>query len=70
MSIIVGRTSVHNEENSLEYLLNDKREYREFESKQEAMEFVRENVFPDSTDEELEGYFVFIEAKDLLNPEK
>jgi hypothetical protein len=70
MAVIIGRPINNVFINGLEYLLDDKGEYKEFSDKQEAMEFVRENVFPDSTDEELEGYFTFVEVTDVLNPEK
>jgi hypothetical protein len=46
--------------NGLEYLLNQEgTDYMYFKNKEEARNFLRENVFPDSTDEELEDYFMF-----------
>lgn len=64
--IVVGRAINGVGINGLEYLLDPENDndYMKFENTDAAKEFLREHAFPDSTDEELEGYFTFLAEED------
>lgn len=72
MPIVVGRPINGISVNGLEYLLDENTDsgFMTFETKEKALEFVRENVFPDATDEELNNYFTFREESDVVKEEK
>ena len=64
--IVVGRPISGVSINGLEFLLTDDRQdYLKFKDVPEAKGFLRENAFPEATDEELEDYFQFLEESDV-----
>jgi hypothetical protein len=59
--LVIGRPINDTSINGLEFLLDGPDgEYMTFDTEQLALEFVRENVFPEATDEELKDYFTFM----------
>lgn len=59
--IIVGRPQGGISLNGLEFLLDGPDgNYMKFENKEAAKEFLREQAFPEATDQELEDYFTFM----------
>jgi len=52
--------------NGLEFLLDKEKDYdyRTFESKEAARDFIRAEIFPDSTDEEQDDYFTFMTVEE------
>lgn len=57
--------------NGLEFLLDGHNgPYREFETKEDARAFIREEIFPDSTDEEQDNYFTFMTVDEVHAYEK
>lgn len=56
--------------NGLEFLLNSPSgPYMTFNNKEEAKDFLRENAFPEATDEELENYYTFMNEEEALKYE-
>lgn len=55
--------------NGIEFLLNENGKHREFQTKEEARTFIRAEIFPDSTDEEQDGYFTFMTVTEALEHE-
>lgn len=50
--------------NGLEWLLDDEGQILKFESRNEAMDFLRDNGFDNLSDEELENSFYFKDTED------
>jgi viroplasmin and RNaseH domain-containing protein len=69
--ILIGRPIEGIALNGLEYLMNeDNTDYKFFNSKEEAMGFLRDNMTEPVTDEELEDAFMFLDTEtDFENPE-
>ena len=68
--IVVGRPINGISLNGLEFLLISENGPRmTFDSKEEAKDFLRENAFPEATDEELEGYYTFMTEEEALKYE-
>ncbi len=69
--ILIGRPIEGIALNGLEYLMNDDNtDYKFFNNKDEAMEFLRSNMTEPVTDEELEDAFMFLDTEtDFENPE-
>ena len=69
--ILIGRPIEGIALNGLEYLMNeDNTDYKFFNNKDEAMEFLRSNMAEPVTDEELEDAFMFLDTEtDFENPE-
>jgi hypothetical protein len=69
--IIVGRPVEGISLNGLEYLMNeDNTNYKFFNNKREAMDFLNSNMDETLTDDELEDAFMFMDTeKDFENPE-
>lgn len=61
--ILIGRPINGISLNGLEYLLDDKKEPREFKDRDEAKQFLRDNGYSGMSDEELEDAFNFVEEK-------
>ena len=56
--------------NGLEFLLDGPNgPHMTFNNKEEAKDFLRENAFPEATDEELEGYYTFMTQEEGLKYE-
>ena len=69
--IIIGRPIEGIALNGLEYLMNeDNTDYKFFNDKQEAMDFLKSIMSEPVTDEELEDAFMFLDTEtDFENPE-
>lgn len=69
--IIIGRPIEGIPLNGLEYLMNeDNTDYRFFNDKREAMDFLNSMLEEPATDEELEDGFMFLDTEtDFENPE-
>ena len=67
--IVLGRAKQGVTLNGLEFLLDDKQEYRKFESKEEARAFIRAEMFPDSTDALQDDYFTFMTVEEAFEYE-
>lgn len=69
--IIVGRPIEGVSLNGLEYLMNeDNTDYKFFDSKREAMDFLNSSLTEPVTDNELEDAFLFLDTEeDFENPE-
>jgi hypothetical protein len=69
--IIIGRPIEGIALNGLEYLMNeDNTDYKFFNDKQEAMDFLKSIMSEPITDEELEDAFMFLDTEtDFENPE-
>lgn len=69
--IIVGRPIEGISLNGLEYLMNeDNSDYKFFNNKDEAKEFLRQSMTGEVTDDELEDAFMFLDTEtDFENPE-
>lgn len=53
--------------NGLEFLLDGPNgPYKEFKDKEEARSYIREEIFPDSTDEEQDDYFTFMTVVEAM----
>lgn len=62
--IIIGRAIEGISLNGLEYLMTeDNSDYRFFNDKQEAVNFLRENIEGEVTDEQLEDAFMFLDTE-------
>lgn len=62
--IEVGRAIDGISINGLEWLLDDEGQTLKFESRNEAMSFLRDNGFDDLSDEDLEDSFYFRDTED------
>lgn len=60
--VIVGRPINGISINGLEYLLNNDGNEMEFENKEQAVMFLRENGYADYSDEMIEDSFIFKEV--------
>jgi hypothetical protein len=71
MSIIIGRPIEGISLNGLEYLMNeDNTDYRFFNDKREAMDFLNSAMEEPVSDDELEDAFMFLDTEnDFENPE-
>ena len=69
--IIIGRPIEGIAINGLEYLMNeDNTDYKFFDNKESAMQFLRNNINEEVTDDELEDSFMFLDTEtDFENPE-
>ena len=69
--IIIGRPIEGIALNGLEYLMNeDNTDYKFFDNKESAMQFLRNNINEEVTDDELEDSFMFLDTEtDFENPE-
>lgn len=62
--ILIARPNGETTLNGLEYLMNeDNSDYRFFNDKQEAVNFLRENIEGEVTDEQLEDSFMFLDTE-------
>lgn len=55
--------------NGLEFLLDKNKEFLEFKTKDDARAFIREDIFPDSSDEEQDNYFTFMTVTEAIEYE-
>lgn len=71
MSIVVGRAINGISINGIEYLLNEYcTDYKRFDDKREAMDFLNSMFEEPLSDEELEDRFMFLDTDtDFINPE-
>lgn len=69
MSIVIGRPIEGISLNGLEYLMNDDNtDYKTFDSKREAMDFL--STMFQATDDELEDNFMFLDTEtDFISPD-
>ena len=70
MGIVIGRPINGISLNGLEYMLDEKGDYKLFNTKEEAKEFLNSNFEEPLTDDELEDNFMFLDSEtDFENPE-
>lgn len=70
MGIVIGRPINGISLNGLEYMLDENGDYKLFNSKEEAKEFLNSNFEEPLTDDELEDNFMFLDSEtDFENPE-
>lgn len=65
--IVIGRAKNNSSLNGLEFLLKEPYVYQEFQDIDAAKVFIREQIFPDSTDEEIEDYFTFMTKQEAID---
>ena len=70
MGIVIGRPIEGISLNGLEYLMDENGDYKLFNTKEEAKEFLNSNFEEPLTDDELEDNFMFLDSEtDFENPE-
>ena len=70
MGIVIGRPINGISINGLEYMLDENGDYKLFNTKEEAKEFLNSNFEEPLTDDELEDNFMFLDSEtDFENPE-